>query len=183
MDWKSIVLLVVIALGGAAVLGSYVVGLKGKEGASAALWGGVPAKIRPLYGVSMILSAIGFLAALYYIFLVLSPEETVIGGRFGFWVFFPIFLVILAPSALWLPLSKFYLQKPGAGRWVAVRTVLFLVGLASIALAWAFFELETEERGVAYWFATVGSCYFAFHTFVLDGLFWAAVSKKPRVEG
>jgi hypothetical protein len=59
MHWQSIVLLVVIALGGAAVIGSYVLGLRGKVGASDAFWGGVPAKIRPVYGISMILSVLG----------------------------------------------------------------------------------------------------------------------------
>ncbi len=179
MHWQSIVLLVVIALGGIAVIGSYVVGLKGKAGASDAAWGGVPAKVRPLYGVSMILSAIGFLAVLYYIFLELAPDDVVIGS-FGFYIFFPIFVVILVPSVFWLPLSKYYLQKPGAGRFAAVQVVLLLVGLASIALAWALFALEVESRAVAFGFAAVGACYFAFHTFVLDALVWTALFRRPQ---
>ncbi len=179
MDWESIVLLVIIALGGVAVVGSYVVGLRAKAGGSQALWGGVPTKVRPMYGVSMILSAIGFLAVLYYLFLVLEPAEVVIAGSLGFNIYFPIFILILAPSTLWLRLSKAYLNKPGLGRWIAVRLVLFVVGLASIALAWTFFALEGEQSGVAYWFATAGSCYFAFHTFVLDALLWAALFRRP----
>ncbi len=115
----------------------------------------------------MILSAIGFLAVLYYICFELTPDEVIIGS-FGFYIFFPIFVLILGPSALWLPLSKHYLQKPGVGRWAVVRIVLLLVGLASIALAWALFALEVDSRDVAFWFAAVGACYFAFHTFVLD---------------
>jgi hypothetical protein len=183
MHWESIVLLVVIALGGAAVIGSYVVGLRGKEGASDALWGGVPARVRSIYGVSMILSAIGFLAVLYYVLLVLNPSDVVIAGRFGFNLFFPIFVLILAPSALWMPLSKIYVDKPTTGKWVAVRVVLFIVGLASIALAWTFFALETDTRGAAFWTAAIGSCYFAFHTFVLDAVFWAVLFRRPVQKG
>ncbi len=179
MHWESIVLLVVIALGGAAVIGSYVVGLRGKEGASAALWGGVPAKVRTVYGVSMILSAVGFLAVLYYIFFELSPPDVIIAGRFGFNLFFPIFVLILAPSALWMPLSKIYVDKPTTAKWVVVRVVLFIVGLASIELAWALFALDVETRSVAFWVAAIGSCYFAFHTFVLDAVFWAALFRRP----
>jgi hypothetical protein len=179
MNWESILLLVIIALGGVGVIGSYMIGLKGKAGASEALWGGVPAKVRPVYGVSMILSAIGFLAVLFYIFFKLDPPDVAIAGRYGFDLFIPIFITILLPSALWMPLSKMYVERPSAVMWVIVRVVLFLVGLASIELAWALFALDLETRGVAYWFATVGSCYFAFHTFVLDAVLWAAMFRRP----
>jgi uncharacterized membrane protein len=74
--------------------------------------------------------------------------------------------------------TRFYLDAPGTVRWLVVRLVLFLVGLASMALIWALVALEGQERGVAYWFAVGGSCYFAFHTFVLDALVWAALTKK-----
>lgn len=178
MHWEAIVLLVIIVLGGVAVIGSYVVGIRGKEGAAATLWGGVPAKIRPLYGVSMILSAAGFLAVLYYVFFRLTPGEVVIGDRFGFEIFFPIFVLILAPSALWLPSSKRYVERPSTIMWIAVRVVLLIVGLASIAMALAFFALEVDGRDAAYWAATVGSCYFAFHTFVLDAVIWAALFRR-----
>ena len=53
--------------------------------------------------------------------------------------------------------------------------MLFLVGLASIALAWALFTLRPVNRGKAYWAAVVGSCYFGLHTFVLDAVLWAAL--------
>jgi hypothetical protein len=179
MHWESIVLLVVIALGGAAVIGSYVVGLRGKEGAADAFWGGVPAKVRTIYGVSMILSAAGFLAVLYYVLFKLNPPDVAIADRFGFNLFFPIFIVILAPSALWMPLTKYYLAGPSTLRWVLVRIVLFLVGLASIELAWSFFALNVDGRDAAFWAAAIGACYFAFHTFVLDAVFWAALFRRP----
>jgi lysylphosphatidylglycerol synthetase-like protein (DUF2156 family) len=179
MHWESIVLLVVIALGGVVVVGGYIRGFKGKPGAGDAFWGGVQPKIRPLYVVSMLLSAAGFLAVLYYIFFQLDPPDVVISGRFGFNLFFPIFVLILAPSALWLPLSRIYLEKPTTGKWVAVRVVLFIVGLASIALAWALFALDTDIRSAAFWAAAIGSCWFAFHTFVLDGVVWAALFRRP----
>ena len=178
MEPQSIGLLVVIVVGGLGVLASYVWGVRGGEGGGAALWGGVPRRIWPVYTGSMFLSVIGFFAVLYYLFFELTPSEVVIGGRVGFAVFFPIFLLILIPSALWLRSTRFYLDAPGTVRWLAVRAVLFLVGLASIALVWVLFALEVEERGVAYWFAVGGSCYFAFHTFVLDALVWAALTKK-----
>jgi uncharacterized membrane protein len=77
-----------------------------------------------------------------------------------------------------MPLTARYVERPRAGLWLAIRAVLFLVGLASIALVWAVFALESAESGVAYWFAVAGSCYFAFHTFILDAIVWAALSRR-----
>jgi hypothetical protein len=177
MDPEKIILLLINVVGGAAVLGSYVLGLRGKQGGADALWGGVPAKVRPVYTVSMFLSAVGYLAVLYYLFFGLTADEVVIAGS-GFALFFPIFLLILIPSALWMPLTNAYVADPRTRVWIAIRTVLFVVAFASVALAWALFALEGGEHGVARWFAIVGSCYFAFHTLILDAILWAALSRR-----
>jgi hypothetical protein len=177
MDPQKIILLLINVVGGAAVIGSYVLGLRGKTGGADALWGRVPTKVRPVYTVSMILSAIGYLAVLYYLFFELVPDEVLIAGS-GFALFFPIFLLILIPSALWMPLTNAYVADPRTSVWRAIRTVLLIVGFASVALAWTFFALEGDERSTAHWFAVVGSCYFAFHTLILDGILWAAWSKR-----
>jgi hypothetical protein len=34
-----------------------------------------------------------------------------------------------------------------------------------------------ERSGAAYWLAVAGGIYFAFHTFVLDAIIWAALFK------
>ena len=177
METESIILLVIIVAGGLAVLGSYVLGLRGGSEGSRALWGGVPERSRPLYVASMLVAVVGYFAVMWYLFFELAPAEVSIGGQGGFTLLYPIFVLILVPSSLWLPLTKRYLSDARTARWIAVRSVLFLVGLASIALVWALFALEPAGSGVAYWFTVAGSLYFAFHTFVLDGLVWAAVSK------
>jgi hypothetical protein len=177
MDALEIVLLVINIVGGAAVIGSYVLGLRGESRGANALWGGVPARIRPLYTVSMLLSAIGYLAVLYFLFFSADPDKVKIAGGAGYVLFIPIIVLMLFPSAVWMPLSNRYVDKPETGTWIAIRLVLFIVGLASIALAWALFALE-PSGGVAYWFAVVGACYFAFHTFVLDAVIWAALFRR-----
>jgi hypothetical protein len=175
MRTEQIILLIINILGGIAVIGSYVWGLRGSSGGTSVLWGGVPANIRSVYTVSMILSALGYFAFIYFIFFRLIPGETVIGGRFGFSLFFAIFVLILLPSAFWMPLTNMYVSHPGSGIWIAVRTVLVIVGLASIALCWALLSLQTKNHGIAYWLAVVGSGYFAFHTAILDAIVWAAL--------
>jgi hypothetical protein len=178
VDGQSIALLLINLFGGAAVIGSYVLGLRGRPGGSSALWGGVSERLQPVYTASMVLSGIGYLAVLFFIFFRLHPGEVMIGGWFGFSLFYPIFLLILIPSALWMPLTRRYVGSPRTGTWIAIRVVLLVVGLASIALAWALLALEPNAHGAAYWLAVAGSSYFAFHTFVLDAILWAALFRR-----
>lgn len=174
MATQQIVLLIINVIGGIAVIGSYIYGLNAQSGGSNILWGGVPENIRPIYFVSMILSALGYFAFLYHILFRLSPSEVSIANTFGFSLFFAIFILILLPSALWMPLTNFYVDAPSTGTWIIVRTILALVGIGSIALVWALLSLQVRE-GVAYWLAVAGSGYFAFHTAILDAIVWAAL--------
>ncbi len=177
MRTEQVILLIINILGGAAVIGSYVFGLKGQSGGANVLWGGVPNSLRPVYTVSMILSALGFFAFIYFILFRLVPGEVLIGGRFGFSLFYAIFLVILVASAFWMPLTNAYVGNPSTGMWIGIRTVLALVGLGSIALMLALLTLQTKVPGISYWLAVAGSGYFAFHTAILDAIVWAALFK------
>jgi hypothetical protein len=177
MRTEQVILLVINILGGAAVIGSYVLGLKGQSGGANVLWGAVPNSLRPVYTVSMILSALGFFAFIYFILFRLVPGEVLIGGRFGFSLFYAIFLVILVASAFWMPLTNAYVGNPSTGMWIGIRTVLALVGLGSIALMLALLTLQTKVPGISYWLAVAGSGYFAFHTAILDAIVWAALFK------
>ena len=176
MATQQIVLLIINIIGGAAVIGSYIYGLNAQSGGSNVLWGGVSESIRPMYFVSMIISAIGYFLFLYYILFRLSPSEVTIANTYGFSLFFSIFILILLPSALWMPITNIYVGTPSTGTWVIIRIILALVGIGSIALLWALLSLQTKE-GVAFWLAVAGSGYFAFHTAILDAVVWAALFK------
>ena len=177
MGIQQIVLLVINIIGGIAVIGSYIVGLNAQSGGANVLWGGVPGNIRPVYTISMILSALGYFDFLYYMFFRLDPAQTSIAGVSGFTLFYVIFLLILIPSAFWMPLTNVYVGNPSTGIWIWVRTVLAIVGLASIALFWSLLTLQGKVPGTAHWLAIVGSGYFAFHTAILDAVIWAALFK------
>lgn len=163
MATQQIILLIINIIGGAAAIGSYIFGLKAQSGGANVLWGGVPESIRLIYGISMILAALGYFAFIYYIFFRLIPSEVTIAGVFNFSLFYAIFLLILIPSALWMPLTNLYVSNPSIGTWIWIRTVLALVGMASIALLLSLLSLETKVPGISYWLAIVGSGYFAFH--------------------
>ena len=177
MTTQHIILLIINIIGGAAVIGSYIFGLNAQSGGANVLWGGVPANIRPVYTVSMILSALGYFAFLFYIFFRLDPAQTSIAGVSGFTLLYVIFLLILIPSAFWMPLTNIYVGNPSTGIWICIRTVLALVGLASIALLLSLITLQGKVPGAAHWLAVVGSGYFAFHTAILDAIVWAALFK------
>jgi hypothetical protein len=177
MGIPKIILLAINVLGGVAVIWSYIHGFATHPGSGNALWGGVPLSLRSVYGVSMILSALGYFAFLYYIIFCLVPAEVRIANRFGFWLFHIIFLGILIPSAFWMPLTFSMIANQSTGTWIAIRTVLILVGISSCALLWALLSLNTREPSVPYWLAIAGSAWFAFHTAILDMLLWPALFK------
>ena len=177
METPQIILLIINVIGGAAVISSYIFGLNAQAGGANVLWGGVSSSIKPIYFASMILSALGYFAFLYYILFRLDPAQVNIAGVSGFTLFYVIFLFILIPSAFWMPLTNLYVSNPSTGIWIWIRTVLALVGLASIALLWALVTMQGKVPGTAYWLAVAGSGYFAFHTAILDAIFWANLFK------
>jgi len=177
MRIEHIILLIINVIGGAVVIGSYIFGLRGQSGGANVLWGGVPENIRPIYTVSMIISALSYFAFLYYIFFRLEPSQVSVAGVSGFTMLYIIFLGILIASAFWMPLTNMYVSNPGIGLWVWIRVVLVIVGLASIALLVALITMQGRVSGVSYWLAVIGSGYFAFHTMVLDAIVWAALFK------
>jgi hypothetical protein len=174
---QQIVLLIINILGGIAVIGSYILGLRGQSGGANILWGEVPVSIRPVYTISMVISAVAYFIFIYYILFRINPKETTIGGHLSYSIFYVIFFLMLAPSALWMPLTNMYVLNQASGTWFAVRTVLFIVGLASIGLFVVLLTLQPKNHGLGYWSAVGGSVYFAFHTFVLDALVWAYLFK------
>jgi hypothetical protein len=170
MGTQQIILLVINILGGAAVILSYMYGLRAQAGGASVLWGNVAENIRPVYTVSMILSALGYFAFIYFILFRINPSET----NVSYSLFYLIFLVILVASAFWMPLTNLYVTHPNTGLWVGVRGVLALVALGSIALVWVLLSLKINASGVFYWLAVAGAGYFAFHTTILDAILWAA---------
>jgi hypothetical protein len=169
MSMQQIILLIINILGGATVMLSYVYGLRGQTAGANVLWGNVPQGIRPVYFASMIVSALGYFAFIYYVLFRIDPTNS----NISYYLFYGIFAVILIASSFWMPLTNMYVNHTGTGLWIAVRSVLALVALGSIALVWALLALKPETRGAAYWLGVAGATYFAFHTTILDAITWA----------
>ncbi len=158
--------------GGILVIGSYVQGIRSDAANSNALWGGVPATLRPLYTVCMLLAAAGFFAFSYYVFFRIDPDVAEIAGTFDFKLFLVLYGLILFPSALWMPLTVAMVKKPGRALWWAIRITLFVVGLASLGLLLSLLGLEPVESAPLRWLAVAGSVFFCIQTALLDALVW-----------
>jgi len=164
----------IVLLGGIAVLVSYAFIATLDSATRAGLWGDVPQALLPGYAVSMLLGAAGFFAFTYFLFFRVDPDQARIAGRFGYGLFQGLYLLILIPSALWLPLTAAMVQQPGSLLWLSIRLVLALVGLAGIALLLALLTLRPRRPGAAYWLAVAGAVAFCVQTAVLDLFVWTA---------
>lgn len=167
-----------VVFGGAAVLGSYAYGLLATGADARALWGGVPPSLLPAYQSNMLLATLGFFVYTHFLVLRVDPEAVRIGDRFGFGLFHALYAGILIPSSLWTPLTVAMLRQPQDLLWWAIRTVLAVAGLSSLALAAALLALVPRRPRWAYWLAVAGSLPFALQTAILDALVWPAFFPK-----
>jgi hypothetical protein len=174
MHSLRLILLILNVVGGVAVLGSYAHGIATHPNPGAALWGGVPASLQPLYTASMLSATVGYLVFTGYIFFRVDPDAARI-GPFGYAAFIALYALILIPSALWMPLTFRYLASPSSSGWLAVRCVLTTVGLASLAMIGAIARVEGAPSGGFRIAAVVGASAFALQTAVLDGAIWPAM--------
>jgi hypothetical protein len=167
-------LVAIVLLGGALVLASYAHSLGFDAASQAALWGGVPPALLPAYVTSMALATIGYFAFTFFLLVRADPVTVRIAQRFGYGLFSWLYLMILAPSALWLPLTLAMVQQPDDFLWLAVRLVLLTVGFGSVALLLALLSLRPRTPVRAYWLAVTGGVDFCLQTAVLDLFVWTA---------
>ena len=165
--------LILNMFGGLAVLGSYAWGMLGAPDTMASLWGGVPVAIRPLYTVNMCLSATGYFLFAPYIALRVDPARRYLAGRSGYSIFFALILLVMIPSALWLPLTSLMLSNPDPLLWAIIRIDLLLVGIGSLGLFITLLRMQPPHpRGRR--LALLGLVPFCLQTAVLDALIWPA---------
>ena len=166
-----------IAIGGSAVLASYLLALDPAIGGS--LWGGIPeGPVRDLYTINMFLAAAGFFPATWL--LVFATPASALPERTGsgFPALFVLYAAILMASALWLPLTALYVSAPSTPVWILVRLVLLVVGGAATLLGAMLIRLA--RRGPASAWLPVGAFFFFWlQTMVLDALVWPHYYSVP----
>ena len=172
MHVQQLILLGIVIVGGISVIGSYIYGFRAHHNSVDSLWGRAPKILRLINLPFMILAAIGFIAFSYFILFHLNPDEVRIANSFGFYLFYIIFVLILIPSAFWMPLTFSMIKRPKVGLWISIRLVLAIVGISSVALLLVLLNLNIHESGLVYWFAIGGAVAFSIQTVLFDTLLW-----------
>jgi hypothetical protein len=161
----------IILIGGSGVVASYVHGFVAQPSALSQLWDVVPEALRAPYGVSIALATASFFV--YTAFLLrVDSNRAKVGDRWGYASFLWLYLLILIPSALYVPLGVAMVHRPSSGLWIAIRLVLVLVALGAWGLEVALATMRPREPAALYWLAVAGSAIFAFHTTILDAIAW-----------
>jgi hypothetical protein len=170
---KKVFWLIINLLGGSAVIGSYIWGFQAIPKAATVLWGGVPAGIQPFYTAGMILAAIGYFAFSYFL-LRSNQDEVRVAGRFGFGIFNAIFLLILVPSAFWLPLTLLAVEQASVLVVWLVRMDLALVAIGALGLLLALMNIQPRNPKWMQRIAVLGAVAFCFQTVILDAIVWSS---------
>jgi hypothetical protein len=172
MDRIKKTLLWINIIGGILVPGSYAWGLVTHPGQANALWGNVPQLWRTLSTAAMLPAALGYLVFTGYLLFVLDPGSARINVGAGFKAFNLLYLLILIPSALWMPLTWAYLANPLPVLWLADRLALLLVGLAGLGMLSALMSIQPRKPAWIFWAAVVGCVLFCIQTAFMDALIW-----------
>jgi hypothetical protein len=165
-------LIVIILIGGMAVLGSYILGALTIPDAGQILWGGVPQGIRSFITVNMFLAAAGYFAFTYFILFCLDPVKTQVTSRFGFGLFNALYTAILIPSALWLPLTFLAVKQSSSALGGAARLDLGIAAIASLGLFAALLVVKPSRPLWAHRLSLIGCVFFCIQTVILDAIVW-----------
>ncbi len=161
-------------IGGPLVLGSYAYTIARFPDASAMMWGGVPEALQPLYTAWMFVAAAGYFAYSGLFIAHADPDRVRVLGR-GYALIALCYALILFPSALWMPATKWLLDDPSRWRFWLVRLDLFAVAAGSLGLLVAAAKLEPAPPRWLRILAVVGAIGFSIQTVILDALVWPAL--------
>ena len=160
-------------VGGPLVLASYAWCIGVWPEASAQMWGGIPEAVQPVYTAWMFVAAAGYFAYSYVFLLRTDPGRAELFGR-GYGVLGVFYALILGPSALWMPMTKWLLDAPSELRFCLVRVDLFAVAIGSLGLVLAAGWMQGISSARVRVLAIVGAVAFSIQTVVLDALIWPA---------
>lgn len=161
---------IVTAILGAAVLASYVHGVRTRPyGISgSALFGRMPAAMRTVYVRMMFVAAAGFFPP--FVYFAGHPDVRVLGAsRTAVEL---LYALVLVPSALWIGLTYRYLAAPSALRFWLVRMDLFAVALGSLGLVGALVVIEPAPSSGVLACLVASQLAFCVQTVLLDALLW-----------
>ena len=161
-------------VGGPLVLASYAYCILRFPDASAMMWGGVPDSLRPLYTAWMFVAAAGYFAYGNLFLRHADPDRVRIFGR-GYGLITLAYALVLFPSAIWMPATKWLLDAPSPLRFWLMRIDLFAVATGSLLLLVAAIAIQPAPPRAVRLIAILGAIGFCVQTVLLDALIWPAL--------
>jgi len=132
------------------------------------LWGRVNENHIPYIVLSMLLGAIGYLIFSSF-FLYIKKLNSLTFKQFKYLI--NLYICILFPSSLWMPLSVLYLNTGNKLILVTDLLCLYIVGLSALLLT-KFIIDNKIENSMIWKLSVIGGLQFVFHTLILDAVYW-----------
>ena len=176
MSYTTIFFLVNL-IGGGLVIGGYVVGFSLYSEAKITMWGGITSSQKPIFQVSMIFAALGYLLFCYM-------------GLFKFgngWEFLretdSIVLIVLCAlflvsAALWLPFGIWHQETGKQLAFVLMAVSLWITAFSLAGMTTTILLRSMEISNIVRIISSIGLSYITFHCLVFDALIW--LLKYPR---
>ena len=169
--------LIVNVIGGIFVVGGYVVGFSLFSEAKETMWGGINSSQKPIFQISMIFAALGYLLFCYIAMFKFGHNWSNLMDIDA------VIVLILSASflmsaALWLPLGIWYQETGVRTAFVLMVLVLWVTALSLLAITLLLVFREMEISLVTKVIACLGIGYITFHCLVFDAIIW--VLKFPR---
>ena len=164
---RNIVFLLTNIVLGLGVILSYLWGIIYNDDPSL-LWGRVNENHIPYIVLSMLLGAIGYLIFSSF-FLYIKKLNSLTFKQFKYLI--NLYICILFPSSLWMPLSVLYLNTGNKLILVTDLLCLYIVGLSALLLT-KFIIDNKIENSMIWKLSVIGGLQFVFHTLILDAVYW-----------
>lgn len=168
----KMMLLLINIIFGSILLYSYYHYIKYSDVSVKKLWGGA-FKVKNIYGLSMLIVALGYLSTVFFI---LFKTKNNLNNKTLISEILIVQALIITISMLWLPLTLKYIKSnDNVAIKLSVILTLLIVGLASLKqvfLVTKLNALNTRCAEITKKIAIIGSSLFFIHTFFLDFIGW-----------
>jgi len=139
------------------------------------LWGRIHEKYRPVYTVSMLLAALGYMLIMYFLVVKVKNNNELLRE------ILVLQIIVILASMLWIPLATKYIKNKNEDKnknkniilKFAIILILFTVAIASLGNFFKVLSINFPQKDInVRFFSVIGAFYLFFHTFALDFLSW-----------
>ena len=179
MSSQQIVFLIVNAIGGIAVLGSYAIGLGMFPEYREALWGEVRGTLRTGITISMLFAALGYLSFCYVALFQNGLSDFNKVNWFNQYTVSVLIAIFLISATFWMPTAIAYLNFSNTYWLVVCILSLWVTAISLVAILGITITADLESIGsISHYVAIIGIGLITFHCLVFDAIIWAIMFTK-----